>query len=158
MQTDHSRVFFPPNHITWPMELSRSRTEPMSSAMEAQNINTIPPGKSPRVFLTWNWGAQDIRCEDWYWAVAVIQVRYSWMWNEDSAGGRGRGERTWRHLILMLESCKTCKGRRKISLVSLLESILGDACLVLETQDQNAWRINTEESKKIVLADLSGHR
>ena len=130
----------------------------MFPAMKAQNLHTVPPGKSPRVFLTWIWGAQDIRWEDWYWATAVIQGRYYWMWNEDSVRGRGRSERTWRHLILMLESCKTCKGRKKISPVSLLESVLRDAWLVLETQDQNAWKVNTEESKKIVLADLSAHR
>jgi len=71
---------------------------------------------------------------------------------------RGRSERNWRHLILMLEICKTCKGRRKISPVSFLESVLRDAWLVLETQDQNAWKVNTEESNKIVLADLSVRR
>lgn len=150
--------FSPPITSHGPWNFPDQGWNPRPPAMEAQNLNTVPPGKSPRVFLTWIWGAQDIKWEDWYWVAAVIQVRYYWMWIEDNAGGRGRGERTWRHRILMLESCKTYKGRRKISLVSLWTLSLGDAWLVLETQDQNAWRINTEESKKIVLADLSGHR
>jgi len=81
--------FFSPNSITWSVELPRSGMEPTSPAMEAQNLNTVPPGKSPRVFLTWIWGAEDIWWEDWYWATTVIQGRYYWMWNEDSVGEGG---------------------------------------------------------------------